>query len=210
MLRFFCFSKKNEKYGIIITTEEGNKMINREEIAQRIAGARDAADLTVEEVAEKLGISVETYKAYEAGTMDVPLGDIPQLAALFNTDPFAIFTGINSHTKVYSVTRNGKGPVVERNSAYHYESLNAAFTGAKVMPYIVTVLPNSGNELIHLNSHPGEEFDRVIEGRLEMLVDGHSVILDVGDTIYFDATKMHGMRALDGKAAKFLAVITSD
>ncbi len=185
-------------------------MINREEIAQRIAGARDAADLTVEEVAEKLGISVDTYKAYEAGTMDVPLGDIPQLAALFNTDPFAIFTGINSHTKVYSVTRNGKGPVVERNSAYHYESLNAAFTGAKVMPYIVTVLPNSGNELIHLNSHPGEEFDRVIEGRLEMLVDGHSVILDVGDTIYFDATKMHGMRALDGKAAKFLAVITSD
>ena len=185
-------------------------MINREEIAQRIAGARDAADMTPEEVAAKLGIDVETYKAYEAGTVDVPLGDIPQLAAMFDTDPFAIFTGINSHTKLYTITRNGKGPVVERNAAYHYESLNSAFTGAKVMPYIVTVLPKASEGGMHMNSHPGEEFDRVIEGRIEMLIDGHSVVLDVGDTVYFDATKMHGIRALDGKPAKFLAVITSE
>lgn len=185
-------------------------MNNREQIAQRIAGARDAADMSVEEVASKLGISVETYNAYEAGTKDVPLGDIPQLAALFDTDPFAIFTGINPHTKLYAVTRSGKGPVVERNSAYHYESLNAAFTGAKVMPYIVTVLPDADNGHIHLNSHPGEEFDRVIEGRLEFIIDGHAVVLGQGDSIYLDASKMHGMRALDDKPAKFLAVITAD
>lgn len=185
-------------------------MISRIEIAQRIAGARDAAGLTPEYVAEKLGIDVEKYRAYEAGSLDVPLGDIPQLASLFNTDPFAIFTGINSHTRVYSITRKGTGPVVERNSAYHYESLNAAFTGAKVMPYVVTVLPFPDHEHIHLNSHPGEEFDIVIEGRLEMIVDGHHVFLDQGDTIYFDATKMHGMRAVNGAPAKFLAVITSE
>lgn len=185
--------------------------INREEIAQRIAGARNAADMSVEEVAGRLGITPETYAAYEAGTVDVPLGDIPQLAAMFDTDPFAIFTGINSHTRLYSVTRSGKGPVVERNSAYHYESLNAAFIGAKIMPYIVTVLPpEPGDDSIHLNSHPGEEFDRVIEGRLEMIVDGHSVILEEGDTIYLDASKKHGMRALDRKRAKFLAVITAE
>lgn len=178
-------------------------------IAQRIAGARDAADMTIFEVAQKLGIDVETYKAYENGTMDVPLGDIPQLAALFDTDPFAIFTGVNSHAKLFALTRNGKGPVVERNANYHYESLNASFNGAKVLPYIVRVDAHPGNEHIHLNSHPGEEFDRVIEGRLEILIDGHSVILEAGDSVYFDATKMHGMRALDGQPAKFLAVITA-
>ncbi len=186
-------------------------MISREDIAQRIAGARDAAGLTEEEVAKKLGVSIETYQAYEAGTTDVPLGDIPQLAAIFDTDPFAIFTGINSHTRLYSVTRKGKGPVVERNSDYHYESLNAAFTGAKIMPYIVTVQPgeSADHDHIHLNSHPGEEFDIIIEGRLEFIIDGHTITLDAGDTIYLDATKMHGMRALDGAPAKFLAVITA-
>ena len=185
-------------------------MINREEIAQRIAGARDAADMSPEEVASRLGIDVETYRAYEAGTVDVPLGDIPQLAAMFDADPFAIFTGINSHTRLFAVTRKGKGPVVERNAAYHYESLNAAFAGAKIMPYIVTVLPGSDERGLHVNSHPGEEFDRVIEGTIEMVIDGHSIVLDEGDSIYFDATKRHGIRALGGRPAKFLAVITSD
>ena len=178
-------------------------------IAQRIAGARDAADMSILEVAQKLGIDVETYKAYEDGTKDVPLGDIPQLAALFDTDPFAIFTGINSHAGVFALTRKGKGPVVERNANYHYESLNASFNGAKILPYIVTLDAHPGNEHINLNSHPGEEFDRVIEGRLEFLIGGHTVILDEGDSVYFDATKMHGMRALDGKPAKFLAIITA-
>lgn len=185
-------------------------MISREEIAQRIIGARDAAGMTAEEVAGKLGIDIETYKSYENGTKDIPLGDIPQLAALFGADPFAIFTGINSHTKLYSVTRKGKGPVVERNSAYHYESLNAAFEGAKVMPYIVTMVPGANRGGLLLNSHPGEEFDRVIEGSIEMVIDGHSVILEEGDSIYFDATKLHGIRPLNGKQAKFLAVITAE
>ncbi len=202
----------DSRFAIMDGITGDKKMISREDVAQRIAGARDAAGLTEEEVATKLGIPVETYQAYESGETDVPLGDIPQLAAIFDTDPFAIFTGINSHTKLYTVTRKGKGPVVERNNAYHYESLNAAFTGAKVMPYIVTVAPSADpdHEHIHLNSHPGEEFDIVIEGRLEMIVDGHSVILDNGDTIYLNSAKMHGMRALDGVPAKFLAVITAE
>ena len=148
-------------------------------------------------------------KAYESGEKDVPLGDIPQLAALFDTDPFAIFTGINSHAGIFALTRKGKGPVVERNANYHYESLNASFTGAKILPYIVTLDAHPGNERINLNSHPGEEFDRVIEGRLEFLIGGHTIILDEGDSVYFDSTKMHGMRALDGKPAKFLAIITA-
>lgn len=185
-------------------------MTSREEIAQRIIGARDAAGMSQEEVAKALGLDLETYQAYEAGTKDIPLGDIPQLATLFDADPFAIFTGINSHTKLYAVTRKGKGPVVERNSAYHYESLNAAFTGAKVMPYIVTMVPGANRGGILLNSHPGEEFDRCIEGSIEMVIDGHHVTLEEGDSIYFDATKLHGIRPLNGKQAKFLAVITSE
>ena len=129
---------------------------------------------------------------------------------MFEADPFAIFTGINSHTKLFAVTRKGKGPIVERNAAYHYESLNAAFAGAKVMPYIVTVAPGANGGGLHMNSHPGEEFDRVLEGSIEMVIDGHSIILNEGDSVYFDATKLHGIRSASGKPARFLAVITSE
>lgn len=183
---------------------------NRQDISIRIQGAREAFGMTAEEAAEKLHLDPETYLAYEKGEKDIPMGAIPQIAALFDADPFAILTGINAHSKVYAVTRAGKGPIVERRAAYHYESLNAAFSNAVMMPYFVTVEPPAdGEAVLHLNSHPGEEFDLVVKGSMEVSVEGHSVILNEGDSIYYDATRMHGMRAVGGAPARFLAVITA-
>ena len=183
---------------------------NRQDISIRIKGAREATGMTCEEAASKLGLDLSIYMAYENGEKDIPMGAIPQIAALYDADPFAILTGINAHSKVYAVTRSGKGPIVERQAAYHYESLNAAFSNAIMMPYFVTVAPPAdGQAVIHLNSHPGEEFDLVVKGSMEVSVDGHSVILNEGDCIYYNATKMHGMRAIGGAPARFLAVITA-
>jgi len=38
-------------------------------------------------------------------------------------------------------------------------------------------------------------------------IDDHTVELSPGDSIYFDATHPHGMKALGGKPARFIAVI---
>ena len=40
------------------------------EIAERIKGLREILDITVEEMAEKLELSVEEYKEYEKGNID--------------------------------------------------------------------------------------------------------------------------------------------
>ena len=60
---------------------------------------------------------------------------------------------------------------------------------------------------MHLNSHNGQEFNFVIEGKMLLKVEGHELILNEGDSLYFDATQPHGMKALDGKPVKFLAII---
>ena len=39
------------------------------------------------------------------------------------------------------------------------------------------------------------------------VVDGKEMVLEEGDSVYFDATKQHGMQALNDKKAKFLAII---
>ncbi len=182
---------------------------NRLEISVRVKGAREASDISIQGAAEFLGIDAKTYQAFESGEIDIPMGNIPQLAELFHVDPSVILTGRNSHSRVFTVTRKDKGSVVERGHAYHYESLNSGFANAVMMPYLVTVeSPEDGQEM-HLNTHPGDEFNRVISGRMELVVDGNSIILETGDSIYFDATKPHAMRALDGKPAQFLAVITT-
>jgi quercetin dioxygenase-like cupin family protein len=47
----------------------------------------------------------------------------------------------------------------------------------------------------------------VMEGRLLLNIDGKDIVLNEGDSLYFDSTKPHGMQALDGKTVKFLAII---
>ncbi len=180
----------------------------RQHIAIRIRGLREATDMPLEEAARAVGISPADYARCEAGELDASLGLISKIAALFNVDMATLLTGRDSHARVFSVTRCGTGPVVERRQDYHYESLGGGFAKRALEPFLVTVQPKPDEEL-HLNAHPGQEFNRVMTGRLKLLIDGHAVILNAGDAIYFDSTRPHGMQALDGKPAQFLAVITA-
>jgi len=71
----------------------------------------------------------------------------------------------------------------------------------------VEVGPESEGRKPELNNHPGQEFDYVIEGRLLVSIGGHELELEEGDSLYYDSGEMHGMKALGGKRARFLAMI---
>ena len=107
----------------------------------------------------------------------------------------------------YFLTRAGKGVSIERTKAYKYESLASGFINRTVDPFIVTVEPKTDDEPIHYNSHAGQEFNLVLEGRMMFNINGKELILSEGDSIYFNAKLPHGMKALDGKTVRFLATI---
>lgn len=174
-------------------------------VADRLIGLRDIMDVSVEEAAGVCGISIEQYKAYETGLTDIPVGVLQSMSKKYDIDLSVLISGKEPHMHSYSLTKKGKGLSVERRSDYKYEALASSFINRKADPFIVTV-PFEPNAQIHFNSHPGHEFEYVIEGKMEIVVDGKSMILEEGDSIYFDGTKMHGMRALE-KSAKFLALI---
>jgi uncharacterized cupin superfamily protein len=107
----------------------------------------------------------------------------------------------------YFLTRAGLGTAMERSKAYKYQSLAAGFIHRKADPFIVTVEPKSEDAPIHLNTHEGQEFNYVLEGTLQLSINGKDLILNEGDSIYFDSGKKHGMRALNNTPVRFLAVI---
>ena len=45
----------------------------------------------------------------------------------------------------------------------------------------------------------------LLEGAMELYIGGKTMILEEGDSIYFDSSKPHGMLAVGDKAVKFLA-----
>ena len=83
----------------------------------------------------------------------------------------------------------------------------AGFRDRKIDPFIVTVEPAPADAPMHLNTHPGQEMNYVLEGRLLIELDGRQIELNPGDSLYFDSSLPHGMKALDGRTVRFLAII---
>jgi quercetin dioxygenase-like cupin family protein len=176
------------------------------EIAARLRDSRETAGLSAEEAAAEFGLPLETYAAYESGNSDIPVSVLYQAAGRFGVELTALLTGDEPKLHTYCLVRQGKGVAVQRRQEYGYQSLAYNFSHKKAEPFLVTVEPQADEE-VHLNSHPGQEFNYVLEGSLKIVLDGHELLLNAGDSLYFDSNVKHGMIALGGARAQFLAII---
>lgn len=177
------------------------------QIAARIKELREIFDVELETLAKEFDIDPGLYESYESGTVDIPVGVLTQIAHRFDVELSSLLTGEEPKLRTYSLTRKGKGVTVERRKAYKYLSLAHNFIDKKAEPFLVTVEPSPEDSPMSLNSHPGQEFNYVLEGSLKIVIGGRELILEEGDSLYFDSTVDHGMKALNGKTARFLAII---
>jgi transcriptional regulator with XRE-family HTH domain len=177
------------------------------QIAERIRGLREISNMSVEALAKSLKITAAQLAEYESGKVDIPVSLIYKIAHKFNVELSALLSGENPKLHIYCVVRKGKGITVERRKQYGYESLANNFLNKKAEPFLVTVEPEHEGLPVQFNSHPGQEFNYVLEGIMKVNIDEHEVILYTGDSIYFDSSYQHSMMALNNRPVKILAVV---
>ena len=182
-------------------------MVNEQikQIASRMRGLREDLELSIEQMAKICSVTSGEYSEYESGDKDIPVSILHCISQGCDVELTTLLFGDEPHMKTYYLTRKGQGTAMERTKAYKYQSLAAGFIDRKADPFVVTVEPN--DKPIHLNSHPGQEFNMVLEGTLLLSINGKELTLNEGDSIYFDSNKLHGMKALNNQPVKFLAII---
>ena len=176
-------------------------------IANRLRGLREVLELSAQEVAESCHLRVEEYMALESGESDISVNVLQTIARRYGISLDVLMFGEEPKMNAYFITRAGAGVSVERRKAYKYEALASGFRDRKADPFIVTVEPAPANAPMHVNSHEGQEMNYVLEGRLLLSLNGKELVLNVGDSLYFDSSLPHGMKALDGRPVRFLAII---
>ena len=175
------------------------------QIGERLRGLRDVLDLTLQDVADTIGISVEKYEKIEQGERDITISNLMKIAHKYGISAEELMFAEAPHMKSYFVVRKGQGMSVERTKAYKYQSLVSGFKNHKADVFLVTVEPKPDATTVYKNSHPGQEFNLVLEGKMELYFGGKTIILEEGDSIYFDSSKPHGFLAIGDKAVKMLA-----
>ena len=175
------------------------------QIAKRLQGLREALEFTLEEAADVCHTTVDNYLSYESGAVDIPVSVLHNISQHYNIELSALFSGEEPHVFKYSITRKGTGVGVHRRDAYQYESLASSFVGKKAEPFIVTVEPRTEEK--EPSTHVGQEFNLVLEGEMELCFNDKKILLQQGDSIYFNSELPHSMRAVNNMKCKFLAVI---
>ena len=175
------------------------------QIGERLRGLRDVLDIPVEEMAETIGMPVEKYEKVEQGEMDITISSLMKIAHKYGVSAEELMFAEAPRMKSYFVVRKGQGMSVERTKAYKYQSLVSGFVDHKADVFIVTVEPKPEAHVVYKNTHKGQEFNLVLEGKMELYIGGKTMTLEEGDSIYFDSTQPHGMLAVGDKAVKILA-----
>ena len=186
-----------------------NKLL---EVAERIAELRDIYGLSQEEMAEKTGVSLLLYKAYEAGCEDLPFSFIHKCALAFGVEITDLLEGQSARLTSYTVTRKNQGVTTANEEGILIQNLAANFKNKLANPYWVTY--DYSEELqskpIEVTTHSGQEFDFVVKGALKVQVGDHAEILHEGDSIFYNSSTPHGMIAVEGKDCLFLAMIMAE
>lgn len=178
------------------------------QLSHRLKGLRDSLDLTLEQLAEECGIEPETLAKYESGKHDIPVSFLHRLASLKGLELTSILFGEEPRMSNYYITRSGKGVKVERRKAYFYQDLAAGFRQRKMVPFLVKISPDhTAGTKQSPNTHEGQEFNYVLEGELEITIGNKTTILEPGDSVIFDSTIPHALRAVSDVDAKVIVII---
>lgn len=175
-------------------------------VAMRIRDLREISGLSQEETAERSGVPVEDYIAYENGEKDYSFSHLFNIAETLGVDISDLLTGESPKLKGYILTRKGQGYAFQRRKAYKYEHLAYNFRDKKAETFIVTVEYDGKLTGKEAHSHEGQEFDYVLDGEMKIVLGGNEVYLESGDSLYYDSSLPHAMYACE-RDTRFIAVV---
>ena len=182
------------------------------EVAGRIRDLREVNGLSLEEMAQRTGLTVEEYTAHEAGERNLSIAFLYRCVLILGVDMSDLLEGHSPKLRSYSLTRKGDGQKIEE--AHHMVGYNlaAGFRNRIALPLYMEIAyrPGAEYEDLELTTHEGQECDIVIRGHMKIQIGSHVEILHAGDTIYYDSSTPHGMTAVEGEDCAFYAIVLNN
>lgn len=177
------------------------------DLGQRIKEARRREKLTLAELSERSGVAISTLSKIEngqtTGSVDTLFKIARGLRVLFDTlvDPPAAVPDAR-----WVVTRAAE---TERFSTeqYDYDVHAAGLVSKRMLPLAMTVKARRPPAPEDWSTHPGEEYALVLEGAVELHTEHYApVLLEAGDSAYFDSRMRHCYVAPGGSPARIISI----
>lgn len=182
----------------------------RHRLGARARAMRKKQGLTLQAVADRAGLAVSTISKIERGVMAPTYDVFSRLATGLDADVATLFedAGTEFAAGGLAVSRRGEFGYHETEN-YTYEMLFPQLRGKSMVPMLGTLKPLEKMRFERMVRHEGEEFLFVLEGRVIVQLEDHlPVIVDAGESLYFDSRRGHLYASADRERARILCVCT--
>ena len=178
-------------------------------IGERISELRTRRAMTLDQLSALTGFTKGYLSKIENSKKVPPIGSLSRIAQALNTDITQLLqaAAAPSSEQGFCVVRAAqRRPVMRGGSAFGYDYVSLADSKAdkKMEPFLFT-FPSEIDKYVFFE-HEGEEFLFVLSGKVEWQAGGNKLILEPGDSIYFDARLPHRGRSLGGEASALVVV----
>ena len=180
-------------------------------IGYEVRGLRKQLGLTITDIAATTGLSAGMLSKIENGAISPSLTTLQLLARALSVPLTTLFRRLED-TKSAVFVPAGEGLEINRRGAragHQYSRLghlDANSSGLTVEPYMITLTTKS--DVFRAFQHAGLEFIYMLEGKVQYRHSDRQFMLEVGDSLFFDADAPHGPEQLIELPARYLAIIS--
>jgi transcriptional regulator with XRE-family HTH domain len=169
-------------------------------VGKRIKTARTQKKMTLEQVANETGCSIDYLKQVESGHETPPVGTLLQIARALQIDS-------GFFLKEQSETRKERAKAyAKRTENYAYNTLTPGAENKHLKAFRVQIDARKVHKGVGYQ-HEGEEFVYVLSGQVEIAVGDHVNRLGPADSLHFNSGIQHHMRNVGDEDAELLVVI---
>ncbi|MCR5180770.1 MAG: XRE family transcriptional regulator [Bacteroidaceae bacterium] len=179
----------------------------------KIKGMRESKNISVEEMAERSGLSVEQINSIENDQHLPSLGPLIKIARalgvrlgtfLDDNDELGPVVSRAEDRLANSISFSNGTADARKHMEYHPLAKQKA--GRHMEPFVIDINPTEEREF-QLSAHEGEEFIYVMSGEVEIDYGKTTYTLKEGDSIFYDSIVKHHVHGVAGKSARILAVV---
>lgn len=182
-------------------------------LGAKIKELRLVRRLTLQDVARETGFSTALISQIENNNVSPPIATLSKISKVLDVKIGYFFEEEDSK-RSFEVVRSNERKVINRvvsrsgvKHGYTYEALSFQKKSKKMEPFVLTISAET-EDASNLYSHEGEEFLIVLKGKAELIYGKERIVLNEGDSVYFDSSIKHRLLSYQKKVAKVLAVIS--
>jgi quercetin dioxygenase-like cupin family protein len=178
------------------------KAIQPEPVGKKIKKARTQKKISLDQVANETGFTIEYLKEIESGKAIPPVGALLQIGRALEIDSGSLFKEPESklESRIKAQTK--------RTQDYAYTTLTPGAENKHLKAFRVIVEAQTDHKGVDYH-HEGEEFVYVLSGKIEVTVGEHVNTLSAGGSLHFNSGIRHKLKSVSDETAELLVVIYS-